>query len=100
MNRENSNSLEKNMLDTCPVPVLACHSLVKSFQDGVLRVDVLKKIDLEIFPSERVAIIGTSGSGKSTLLHLLGGLDKPSSGEIKIAGKRIDHLSESELSLI
>lgn len=80
--------------------ILSCHSLSKSFQDGVLRVDVLKTIDLEIFPSERVAIIGVSGSGKSTLLHLLGGLDKPSSGEIKVSGKKIDHLSESQLSLI
>jgi len=80
--------------------VLSCHALAKAFQDGVLRVDVLKKIDLEIATGERVAIIGSSGSGKSTLLHLLGGLDKPSSGEIRVAGKKIDHLSENELSLI
>jgi len=81
-------------------PVLACEALSKSFQDGLLRVDVLKKIDLEIFPSERVAIIGASGSGKSTLLHLLGGLDKPSNGEIIVSGKKIAHLSETQLSLI
>ena len=81
-------------------PVLACEALAKSFQDGLLRVDVLKKIDLEIFPSERLAIIGVSGSGKSTLLHLLGGLDKPSSGEIIVSGKKIAHLSETELSII
>lgn len=83
-----------------PIPVLACQALSKSFQDGLLRVDVLKKIDLEIFPGERVAIIGVSGSGKSTLLHLLGGLDKPSSGEIIVSGKKIAHLSETQLSLI
>lgn len=81
-------------------PVLACYSLAKSFQDGVLRVDVLKKVDLEVSAGERVAIIGASGSGKSTLLHLLGGLDKPSSGEVMVTGKKIDHLSESQLSLV
>lgn len=88
---------ELNLSNTA---VLSCHSLVKSFQDGILRVDVLKNIDLEISASERVAIIGTSGSGKSTLLHLLGGLDKPSGGEVRVAGKKIDHLSEKQLSLI
>lgn len=81
-------------------PVLACTSLAKTFQDGILRVDVLKKIDLKVYAGERVAIIGVSGSGKSTLLHLLGGLDKPSSGTIWVRGQSIEHLSEIQLSQV
>jgi lipoprotein-releasing system ATP-binding protein len=81
-------------------PVLACYELNKTFQDGILRVEVLKSINLEIQASERVAIIGSSGSGKSTLLHLLGGLDRPSSGEICVSGKKIQNLSESQLSIL
>lgn len=83
-----------------PSPILTCHALYKSFQDGLLKVEVLKNINLEILPSERVAIIGASGSGKSTLLHLLGGLDRPSSGEITIAGKKIARVSEAQMSII
>lgn len=81
-------------------PVIACHGLAKTFQDGVIRVEVLKNIDMEIYSGERVAIIGASGSGKSTLLHLLGGLDRPTDGEIWIAGEEIEHLSENQLSIV
>lgn len=66
--------------------ILSSKKLYKSYHDGVSKVDVLRGIDLSIACGERVAIIGPSGSGKSTLLHLLGGLDKPTSGEITIKG--------------
>lgn len=77
-------------------PVLQCSNLHRSFVDGKLTVEVLKNITLSIQKSERVAIVGASGSGKSTLLHLLGGLDKPTSGEVWIDGVNLHTLSESK----
>jgi len=76
--------------------VIACKDLAKVYRDGAAQIDVLQKINLEVKPSELVAIVGSSGSGKSTLLHLLGGLDKPSSGQVRVAGKPLAQLSEKE----
>ena len=77
-------------------PVIACSDLGKSYNDGAAHVDVLHGINFEVQPAELVAIVGSSGSGKSTLLHLLGGLDKPVTGSVTIAGKNLAHLSEKE----
>lgn len=76
--------------------VLECRNLVRTFDDGASRVEVLKGVDLEINAGERIAIVGSSGSGKSTLLHCLGGLDLPSSGEIRMSGKDLAQLGENE----
>jgi lipoprotein-releasing system ATP-binding protein len=70
--------------------------LVRTFDDGASRVEVLKGVDLDISAGERIAIVGSSGSGKSTLLHCLGGLDLPSSGEIRMSGKNLARLDEAE----
>jgi len=59
---------------------------------------VLRGINLEVAPGETVAVMGPSGCGKSTLLHLLGGLERPSAGEVWLAGRRIDRLSEKALA--
>jgi len=81
-------------------PVLSCSQLVRSFVQGVLNVSVLKGVTLSVDPGQQIAIVGSSGSGKSTLLHLLGGLDKPTSGEVQLAGQRFSTLSEAKRSLL
>jgi len=61
---------------------------------------ILDGIDLEVQRGEFVAVLGPSGSGKSTLLALMAGLDRPSAGEIRVDGERIDHLSEDRLAIL
>ncbi len=75
--------------------VLSCTHLARQFAEGGLDVTVLRDVSLSIAAGERVAIVGQSGSGKSTLLHLLGGLDRPSKGDVQLAGKDFSRLSEA-----
>ncbi|TAL63419.1 MAG: lipoprotein-releasing ABC transporter ATP-binding protein LolD [Legionella sp.] len=76
--------------------VINTQGLHKSYHDGSSKIEVLCGVDLVINPGERVAIIGPSGSGKSTLLHLLGGLDKPTSGQICINEVNWQKISEKQ----
>lgn len=69
--------------------VVKATDLRRRYDEGSGRVDVLNGVDLHVARGERLAIIGSSGSGKSTLLHLLGALDKPTTGEVIIAGENI-----------
>ncbi len=80
--------------------ILECANLSKTFVDGKLYVEVLKDINLQIYQGEMLAVIGASGEGKSTLLHLLGGLDNPTSGHVKVYDKDITKLSETEKGLL
>ena len=73
--------------------VIACRDLNKTFYQGSVPVEVLKRVNFNVAAGETIAIVGASGSGKSTLLHLLGGLDAPTSGEVTLQGERMDRLS-------
>lgn len=76
-------------------PLLEVRGLSKRFAEGGLDVSVLQGIDLEVAAGETVAIVGASGSGKSTLMHLMGGLDQPSQGHVKLQGQDWSQLSAS-----
>lgn len=76
--------------------VISCRNLVKQFSQGDLAVPVLKGVNLDLRKGEMLAIVGASGSGKSTLLHVLGGLDAPTSGEIRILGQNIAQIGEEQ----
>jgi lipoprotein-releasing system ATP-binding protein len=75
-------------------PVLEARGIRRAFRQGPIDLEVLKGVDLTVAAGERLAIIGASGSGKTTLLQILGGLDPPSGGTVKIAGQDIHALAE------
>ena len=77
-------------------PLLSAKNLYKTYKEGKMVTEVLKNVSFDIYPQSLLAIIGSSGSGKSTLLHLLGGLDKPTSGEIIFKSQQLNQLSEQE----
>lgn len=81
------------------MPVLKTENLTKIYGSGETQVKALAGVDFEVEAGEFVSIVGTSGSGKTTLLHMLGGLDRPSSGKVYVEGKDIFSLKEDELTV-
>ena len=80
--------------------VLKCDKVSKSYKDGQLNVNVLNQLRLEVLEGQSVSIIGSSGSGKSTLMHILGGLDKPTSGSVVLMGQDLSQLGQKQLGLL
>jgi putative ABC transport system ATP-binding protein len=78
--------------------IVSLRNVVKRYARGKQTVEVLHGLNLEIQQGEFVALMGPSGSGKTTLLNLIGGLDTPTSGEVTVAGERLDRLSGGKLA--
>ncbi|MDO4794954.1 MAG: lipoprotein-releasing ABC transporter ATP-binding protein LolD [Brachymonas sp.] len=82
-------------------PVLVAQDLTKRFHEGeAIDLTVLRGVNLQVHAGETVAIVGASGSGKSTLLHMLGGLDAPTSGSVRILGQDFSSLSLAEQGVL
>ena len=82
-----------------PTPIIEIRDLYKIYNPGENEVRALDGVSLEVFEGEFVAIVGHSGSGKSTLLHMIGGLDRPTSGTVTVSGKEIFSLKDDELTI-
>jgi len=80
--------------------ILTCQNLSKTYSDGYQQVNVFENLNFSVAAGEQIAIMGRSGSGKSTLLHLLGGLEKPSTGKVLLEGKNFYQLSEKKRACI
>jgi putative ABC transport system ATP-binding protein len=79
-------------------PVVSARDLTRRYGEGDTAVDALRGVTLDVQRGQMTAVMGPSGSGKSTLMHILAGLDKPTSGEVEIAGTAISRLSDTELT--
>jgi putative ABC transport system ATP-binding protein len=88
------------MIDTGSTSMVRARGLRKEYGKEASLVRAVDHVDLDVARGETLAIMGPSGCGKSTLLHLLGGLDRPSAGEIWLAGQRIDQMSERGLAAL
>lgn len=78
---------------------VSLRAVTKWYVEGEVRHDVLRELDFDVEPGESVALLGRSGSGKSTLLNLIGGIDLPSEGEVRIDGIALNRLGEHERTL-
>ena len=83
---------------TLPAPVVTATGVVRRYGEGDTAVDALRGVSVDIAAGRLTAVMGPSGSGKSTLMHILAGLDKPTAGEVTVAGVDISDLGDDELT--
>lgn len=76
------------------------HAIVKTYRQGDDQIRALRGVDVAVAAGEFLAVTGASGSGKSTLIHILGGLDRPDQGEVRLEGAAISDLTDEELALV
>lgn len=81
-----------------PAPLITLRGVTKSYRKGGETIDAISEIDLEVQEKGMIAVVGPSGSGKSTLLHMIGAMDRPTRGEIVVAGQTVNRLSQMELT--
>ena len=81
------------------MPILQVNQMTKTYGKGDTTVTALGGVSFQVEKGEFLAIVGASGSGKSTLMHLMGGVDRPTSGSVTVDGNQIYHLNESELAI-
>jgi ABC-type lipoprotein export system ATPase subunit len=98
MREELDRTREWIVSDTADTSVLRARGLRKEYGKGDALVRAVDGVALDVARGETVAVMGPSGCGKSTLLHLLGGLDRPSGGEVWLAGRRVDQIGEKALA--
>jgi putative ABC transport system ATP-binding protein len=79
-------------------PVVSAKDITRRYGEGDTAVDALRGVSLDVRKGELTAVMGPSGSGKSTLMHILAGLDRPTSGEVTIAGTELSQLNDNELT--
>jgi putative ABC transport system ATP-binding protein len=84
--------------DHAPGPVVEAHKLTRRYGEGDTAVDALRGVDLDVERGKLTAVMGPSGSGKSTLMHILAALDKPTSGEVVLAGTNLAQLGDTEIT--
>jgi len=90
--------IEQAIYSATPAPVVAAHGLTRRYGAGETAVDALRGVSVEVGSGELTAVMGPSGSGKSTLMHILAGLDRPTAGDVWIAGTPIGELNDTQLT--
>ena len=83
-----------------PAPALEARDVVRRYDLGETTVDALRGVSLQVAPGEYVALVGPSGSGKSTLMHLLGALDRPTAGVLRVGGADVAALNDTALAAL
>src|SRR5262245_8167947 len=90
---------QSHMTAHCPDPIVILRDVTKTYEGPAGIFTALRGIDLEVRPSEFVAVVGKSGSGKTTLLNLVTGIDSPTSGEMFVAGTPVHTLNQNQMAL-